>query len=267
MTRPMIPLQLSLLLLLLAVLARPIDSFHPWTECRPARRSSWETTNGGGAGGRCWMGGYYSEPEDDNTRSSWEVVDGRPKHRVFGKECVVEDIVTLPGIAPLQVLVPVSSTPSLDQQQPPDSTMLIHLAEQLVQQVDMTSISTLLELGSSVVSLVAARKGVKSVLACDIDGGSLRLLEHSARFINSPPVDGIQTGTAQHSLGVLLLCPCQFFVSPRCMMLIQEVALYVSCLSRSFSRPQKISRIDIGFFFFWLSSRNQDRLGSCHCHH
>jgi hypothetical protein len=197
------------------VFARPIDSFHPWAECRPGRKSYWETTDGGGASGRrrcccCWMGGYYSEPENDNTRSSWGVVDGRPKHRVFGKECVIEDIVTLPGITALQMLVPVSSTPSLkhqDQQQPPDSTTIfIHLAEQLVQQVDMTSISTLLELGSSVVSLVAARKGVKSVLACDIDGGRLRLLEHSARFINSPPVHGIQTGTAQHSTAWALCC-------------------------------------------------------------
>jgi hypothetical protein len=205
MTKPMTTLLVSLRLLLLAVLARPIDSFRPWIEYRLARRSSWETTDGSGTGSgrRHWMGGYYSEPEENDTRSSSGAVDGRPKHRVFGIECVIEDIVSLPGMAPLQMLVPVSSSSSLKQDrqpQPPTDPGLIHLADQLLQQVDMNSISTLLELGSSVVSLVAARKGVKNVLAYDIDGEQLRLLEHSARFINSPPVHGVQTGTVQLGL-------------------------------------------------------------------
>lgn len=125
------------------------------------------------------MGGYYSEP-DAKQRD-----DERPHHMVFGIECVEENF----EFSGLQQQ-PIKYLHAVD-----DDESCSAFAESLSIHLDMSSVKSVVEIGSSVVSLVVSRLGPSQVVVLDNDEDRLRILQHSDCFVNNPsPFGPVKTG-------------------------------------------------------------------------
>lgn len=127
------------------------------------------------------MGGYYSEP-DAKQRD-----DERPHHMVFGIDCVEEDF----EFSGLQQPIKYLHTVGDDE----DESYSSSFAETLSLHLDRSSVKSVVEIGSSVVSLVVSRLGIPQVVALDNDEDRLRILQHTDCFVNSPsPFGSVKTG-------------------------------------------------------------------------
>jgi hypothetical protein len=150
------------------------------------------------------MGGYYSEPVDNPDDERVQL-----QHMMFGVNCYEKTF-------DVHVGANEQSTSSIMYLEPVDDTddsvssEARQLAEQMVRHLDLSSCRTIIELGSSVVSLVAARyTGATKVVAYDIDETRLRILQHADTFMNNASAGGtkIQTKTQSETTSIAVLEP------------------------------------------------------------
>ena len=158
---------LLLLLLLLLVLLLDLVTSFPLLLQLPNKKSAT----------RCAMGGYYSEPVDNNRDDGNDL-----QHMMFGVNCYEK---IFHGIGTTEAAI-ITYLEPVDDDDDSSNKAARQLAELMVRHLDLSTCRTIIELGcSSVVSLVAARSGATQVVVHDSDETRLRILQYADAFLNT----------------------------------------------------------------------------------
>ena len=168
---------LLLLLLLLLVLLLDLVTSFPLLLQLPNKKSAT----------RCAMGGYYSEPVDNNRDDGNDL-----QHMMFGVNCYEK---IFHGIGTTEAAI-ITYLEPVDDDDDSSNKAARQLAELMVRHLDLSTCRTIIELGcSSVVSLVAARSGATQVVVHDSDETRLRILQYADAFLNTAAGAGAKIQT------------------------------------------------------------------------